>query len=151
MRLELVASEFISLRYNHSPTLQYNTRLIAYTVFVLCSSICTIGNTRKVVKYNELIQRKLFRPWNLFISTGLIHVSWKKYTNICCIREKINKIKPALIVAGNEGADETEQNLTTALRCYLLDTCTQWNIRPNIKCQAHSIALRMALSICEKY
>ena len=51
----------------------------------------------------------------------LLHVSWKKYTNICCIHEKINKVKPALIVAGNEGADETEKILATALRCYLLD------------------------------
>ena len=35
VRLELAASEFVSLRYNHLPTLQYNTRLIAYTVFYL--------------------------------------------------------------------------------------------------------------------
>ena len=38
------------------------TRLIAYTVFVLCSSTCTIGNTRTIAKYNELFHRKLFRP-----------------------------------------------------------------------------------------
>ena len=36
VRLELAVSEFVSLRYNHLPTLQYNARLIAYTVFVLC-------------------------------------------------------------------------------------------------------------------
>ena len=35
VRLELADAEFVSLRYNHLPTLQYNTRLIAYTVFVL--------------------------------------------------------------------------------------------------------------------
>ena len=34
MRLELAASEFVTLRYNQ-PTLQYNTSLIAYTVFYL--------------------------------------------------------------------------------------------------------------------
>ena len=79
MRLELAASEFVSLRYNHLPTLQNNTRLIAYTLFVLCSSTCTIGNTRKIAKYNELFRRKLFRPWNLFISTGLIFTSYNCY------------------------------------------------------------------------
>ena len=68
--------QFVPLRYNHLPTLQYNTRLIAYTVFVLRSSTCTIGNTRKIAKYNELFRRKLFRPWNLFISTGLIFTSY---------------------------------------------------------------------------
>ena len=76
VRLELAASEFVTLRYNHLPTLLYNTRLIAYTVFVLCSSTSTIGNTRKIAKYNELFRRKLFRPLNLFISTGLIFTSY---------------------------------------------------------------------------
>ena len=46
----------------NAPTLQYNTRLIAYNVFVLSSSICTIGNKRRIAKYNELFRRKIFRP-----------------------------------------------------------------------------------------
>ena len=32
------------------------------TVFVLCSAIRTIGNIRKIAKYNKLFRRKLFRP-----------------------------------------------------------------------------------------
>ena len=60
VRLVLAASEFVSLRYNHLPTLQYNNGLIAYNVLVVCSSTCTIGNTRKIAKYDELFRRNYF-------------------------------------------------------------------------------------------
>ena len=57
VRLELAASEFVSLRYNHLTTLKYNTRLLH-----ILYSICIIGNTLKFAKYNELFHQKLFRP-----------------------------------------------------------------------------------------